>query len=148
MTLKRSLVMFAAFFLAAVSFAGEITFYGETDKHPLQYKPGEKMVFTIQCLEDGKPVDGQKLAWLRSGDDGKTENGQAISSASEPLVIETSIDVPGFVRIQVVLVDEKGAWLNGESRQFNGGAGVLLDDIAGYEEPADFDAYWDKKKNY
>ena len=38
--------------------AGNITFSGKTDKNPLEYQPGEEMVFTVQCLDDGQPVDG------------------------------------------------------------------------------------------
>ena len=130
-------------------FAGEITFTGKTDKNPLEYKPGEEMVFTVQCLEDGQPVDGQKLSWTRTGDDGKTEKGEAISNASEPLSIKTSIDVPGFVRIQVFPCDAEGKRIGGEhdeARQFNGGAGVLIDQIKGIPEPDDFDAFWNRQK--
>ena len=65
--------------------AGEISFVGSTNKNPLEYQPGEQMTFSIQCLEDGKPVQGQNLLWKRSGDDGKTESGTAISSSEEPL---------------------------------------------------------------
>ena len=38
--------------------AGEISFVGSTNKNPLEYQPGEQMTFSIQCLEDGKPVQG------------------------------------------------------------------------------------------
>ncbi len=133
----------------SAAFAGEITFTGKTDKNPLEYQPGEPMVFTVQCLEDGNPVDGQKFTWKRTGDDGKVETGDAISSASEPLTITTSLDVPGFVRIQVYQLDENGAIIGGEhneAHQFNGGAGVLLDQIQGYPEPEDFDEFWNRQK--
>ena len=93
--------LFAAFLTASTVFAGEITFFGTTDKNPLEYEPGEKMTFSVQCLEDGAAVSGKKLTWTRTGDDGKTEKGEAVSDAANPLKIETSIDVPGFVRIQV-----------------------------------------------
>ena len=32
------------------------SFYGETDKDALSYKVGEKMLFRITLLDDGKPV--------------------------------------------------------------------------------------------
>ena len=136
-------------FIPYESIAGEISFVGKTDKNPLEYQPGEEMVFTVQCLEDGRPIDGQKLSWKRTGDDGKTESGEAISSATEPLTIKTSIDVPGFVRIQVFPCDANGERISGEhdeSRQFNGGAGVLLDQIKGIPEPDDFDSFWERQK--
>lgn len=138
--------LFAAFLTASTVFAGEITFFGTTDKNPLEYEPGEKMTFSVQCLEDGAAVSGKKLTWKRTGDDGKTESGEAVSDAANPLKIETSIDVPGFVRIQVYALDENGKPLGGEQRQFNGGAGVLLDQIEGTPEPADFDAFWNRQK--
>ncbi|MGI6401247.1 MAG: acetylxylan esterase [Thermoguttaceae bacterium] len=129
--------------------AGNITFSGKTDKNPLEYQPGEEMVFTVQCLDDGQPVDGVNLSWKRTGDDGKTESGSAVSSASEPLTIKTSIDIPGFVRIQVFPCDAKGKIIGGEHDepcQFNGGAAALVDQIKGYPEPEDFDAFWDRQK--
>lgn len=146
MPFKRFFAALFVVFSTTVAFAGNVTFYGESDKNPLEYQPGEKMVFSIQCLDDEKPVDGRKLKWTRTGDDGKTESGTAVSSATEPLKIETSIDVPGFVRIQVFALDENDKIIGGEQSQFNGGAGVLLDEIKGTDEPADFDEFWNKQK--
>lgn len=134
---------------ASAALAAEMRFYGKTDKNPLEYQPGETMVFTVQYLEDGKPVDGKNLSWRRSGDDGKVEEGAAVSNASEPLKIETSLNVPGFVRIQVFPMDEEGNRLcneHDEIVQFNGGAGVLIDQIKGIPEPEDFDAFWERQK--
>ncbi len=147
---KSTISLFVLFFLAtSFALAGEISFIGKTDKNPLAYQPGEEIVFTVQCLEDGKPVDGQKISWKRTGDDGKTESGEAISDAAHPLTIKTSIEVAGFVRIQVFPCDANGDRIGGEhdeSHQFNGGAGVLLDQIKGFPEPEDFDAFWDRQK--
>ena len=149
--MKRRFLASLLFLVLTISssFGGEISFIGRTDKNPLEYEPGEEMIFTIQCLEDGKPIDGQKISWKRTGDDGKTESGSAISSADEPLVIKTSISVPGFVRLQVFPCDDNGDRIGGEhdeSHQFNGGAGVLLDQIQGHSEPEDFDAFWNRQK--
>ncbi len=41
------------FLLAAVLLAANYSFYGETDKNPLEYQPGEEMTFKIQLLLDG-----------------------------------------------------------------------------------------------
>jgi len=82
---------------SAGAMAGPLSLIGDTDKSPITYKAGEKMVFKIQLLEDeSKPVDGRKLKWERRGDDQKTENGKAVSSAANPLTIETSIAVPSI----------------------------------------------------
>jgi hypothetical protein len=137
---------FATLATFSTVFAGEISFSGTTDKNPFKSEPGEKITFSVQCLEDGAAVSGKKLTWKRTGDDGKIESGEAVSDAANPLKIETSIDVPGFVRVQVFALDENGAPLEDEERQFNGGAGVLLDQIEGTPEPADFDEFWNRQK--
>ena len=137
------------FCTTSVLFAADMSFFGKTDKNPLEYQPGETMTFSVQYFEDGQPVDGKNLSWRRTGDDGKVEEGTAVSSSTEPLKIETSIDVPGFVRIQVFPMDDQGNRLcneHDEAVQFNGGAGVLIDQIKGIPEPDDFDAFWDRQK--
>ena len=75
------------------------------------------------------------------------ETGEAVSDAEQPLVIQTSLDVPGFVWVQVSVVPGEGEQpQHGDQHYFNGGAGVLLDQIKGAEEPADFDEYWARQK--
>ena len=146
---KNCLALLIVAFFATAAYSADFSFYGKTDKNPLEYRPGETMVFSVQYLEDGNPVDGKNLLWRRTGDDGKTETGKAVSSATEPLKIETSLDVPGFVRVEVFALDEKGERIGAEHEerlQFNGGAGVLLDQIKGIPEPEDFDAFWDRQK--
>ena len=129
--------------------AGTLSFDGNTDKSPIEYKPGEKMVFMVQLMEDSKPVEGKKLKWLRRGDDGKTENGEAVSSAANPLTIETSMGKPGFVNIAVTACDDNGKPLKDEKNQeikFDGGAGAGLEKLESYPEPKDFDAFWAGQK--
>ena len=127
---------------------------GTTDKNPLSYAPGETMTFTITTELGGqKPTLDYFLDWSRSGDDGKTEKGRA-KVTGEPLIIKTSIDKPGFVRIIAKLVDKngktlytKGLWNNQTAITFEGGAGVQPEKLtAGAEEPKDFDAFWQKQK--
>lgn len=135
--------------MATLAVAGTFRFDGKTDKNALEYQPGEEIVFTVQLLEDGKPVGGQNLKWIRRGDDGKTEEGMAVASATEPLVVKTAIDIPGFVRITVSALDEaKKPLKNGDRNvtDFEGGAGTRILEIQGYPEPKDFDAYWAKQK--
>lgn len=131
---------------AAASRAGELTLSGTTDKEAALYQPGEPMVFKIRMMEDGRAAEGRKLRWTRTGDDGKTEKGEAMASATEPLVITTSTDKPGFVRIQVEAVDEAGKPVVGAKQipvRFDGGAGVEPEKLVqGVPEPADFDTFW------
>lgn len=140
-----SVVLFLLLGAAALS-AGELTFTGGTDKDPLAYLAGEEMTFTVKLLDDGVPVSGKNLKWTRRGDDGRTQSGEAVSSATEPLVVKTSIDVPGFVWIQVEVLGEDGKPLQGDKHCFNGGAGVRLDEIHGFAEPDDFDEFWARQK--
>ncbi|GAT35452.1 cephalosporin-C deacetylase [Terrimicrobium sacchariphilum] len=131
---------------ATAGWAVELTLSGKTDKEVALYQPGEPMVFQVQLLEDGKPVGDRRLRWTRTGDDGKTEKGETVASATGPLVITTSTDQPGFVRIQVEAVDDAGKPLLGSKQipiRFDGGAGVQPEKLVqGAPEPADFDTFW------
>jgi len=148
--LKKLMLASAAFllcWLAAV--AGEISFTGSTDKAEALYLPGEKMVFSVQLLDDGKPLAGKKLKWQRSGDDQKNAKGEAVSSSDKPLVIETALETPGFVHIEVSAFAEDGKPLLDKKSnpvKFDGGAGVEMEKIKGYPEPKDFDAFWTTQK--
>ena len=127
-------------------FAGELSFFGVTDKDPLTYAPGEEIIFSVQLLDDGVPCSGKTVRWLRTGDDGKTEEGEAVTAADEPVTIRTAIETPGFVWLKVVALDELGKNIPGENHEFNGGAGVLLDRLGSAPEPDDFDAFWQRQK--
>jgi len=137
--------------LAPAAPAAEYAIHGKTDKDVAIYKPGEKMEFTLRVLEDGKPVGGKKLAWTRTGDDGKTEHGEGVADESGLKVI-ASTDKPGFVRIQARAFDEAGRPLRGFVGGwgadktghifFDGGACVDPEKLAAVPEPKDFDAFW------
>ena len=82
---------------------------GTTNKNPLEYKPGEEMVFTLTLQRvESIPADTYFIKWSRTGDDGVTETGKVPASLTEPLVIRTKLDKPGFVRIEAQVVDRKG----------------------------------------
>ena len=170
MNLKNAVI--GAFALAAAAaFAGELDngfLKGVTDKEKPFYAPGETMTFTLR-LEGIKafPPGEWFVAWDRSGDDGKRDGGKVPASLTEPLVIKTSIDKPGFVRVRAQLVDAKGkvyrksftgdpntpegkAAMNRFERTdkrifFDGGAGVQPEKIVPHPEPTDFDAFWAKQ---
>ena len=125
--------------------AGTYSLDWSTDKEPVSYQPGETMTFHIQLLEDGKPLAGKTLKWQRTGDDQKTAEGQGVSSETAALKITTSIDEPGFVRIQVGVFNDDGSPVKDERNKavrFDGGAGVQPTKLEGYPEPADFDTFW------
>lgn len=135
--------------MSASLFGGTLSFTGKTDKAEAVYQPGEKMTFKVQLLEDGKPVEGKKLKWIRKGDDQKEEKGEGVSSATQPLTVTTSLSTPGFVYIIVEVLGDDGKVVIDDKNKpvrFEGGAGVELAKIQSIPEPSDFDAYWTKQK--
>ena len=147
MTIKHAAA--CAVLSVMTSGAGTVSLNWSTDKEPVSYRPGETMAFRIQLVDDGKPLAGKNLKWLRTGDDQKTSHGTAASSGTQPVEITTSIDRPGFVRIEVSVFNEDGTPFKdakGNPLKFDGGAGVAPSRLQNYPEPADFDAFWKAQK--
>ena len=126
---------------------------GKTDKTGF-YKVGEEISFTLDIDWGGqpKPTKPYFIEWQRFGDDGKTDKGRH-DIANGPLVIKTSLDRPGFIRILAHAKDAKGRFLTKKKAQgdgkrvfFDGGAGVEPEKLQGVPEPADFDAFWAAQK--
>ena len=167
----KAMACMAAVFAAGTVFGGALDFAwikGTTDKDPITYKPGEKMVFTLS-LEDVEgtiPAGEYFLDWRRSGDDGLVETGK-VAVTGAPFVYATQLGKPGFVRLQAEVVDKAGktyvktftgdattpegkAAMNRFERQrkdvfFDGGAGVEIETLRTEPEPKDFDAFWAKQ---
>lgn len=122
---------------------------GATDCNPVEYAAGDTMTFTFTVDTDGQPVgDDWTIAWTRSGDDGKFEKGEA-RVADGPVVVATSLDSPGFVRLQAWLRGGDGKSLDKSRRalRFDGGAGAGVADIRqAVPEPDDFDEFWKRQK--
>ena len=143
---------------------------GTTDKDPVSYKPGEKIVFTVEPQDlDGPVPEGEFfLRWERTGDDGVTEKDK-IPFDGKPFVYETSLAKPGFVRLLVEVVDADGKpyqkKFTGDATTpegkiamnkyekakktvfFDGGAGADIDTLQqGSPEPVDFDEFWKREK--
>ena len=139
----------AGFLFALSAFSETVSLNWATDKEPVSYQPGEKMTFSVQLVEDGKPLAGKTLKWLRTGDDGQSAKGEAVSAAAQPAVITSSTDKPGFVRIEVSVFNADGSPLKddkGKALKFEGGAGVQPEKLESFAEPADFDAFWLRQK--
>lgn len=169
---------FAAFVAAfAASFAAlaageldEAVLHGDTDKErAIDYRPGETIEFTLR-LQGAKtlPPDTYFVSWTRNGDDGVVERGKVPASLTEPLVIRTKLDKPGFVRLLAEVVGKDGKpyrksfrgdpntpegkkALNAFERKdkrvfFDGSAGVDVATLQSVPEPADFDAFWARRR--
>jgi cephalosporin-C deacetylase len=76
------------------------------------YKPGEQIEFTVRVLDGETPVAGTLLKWTRTGDDGKTDQGEGIAG-TDGLKVTTTLDKPGFVRLLVQAFDADGKHLQG-----------------------------------
>ena len=143
---------------------------GTTDKErAIDYEAGETMTFTLS-LKNAKPFPAGSyfVKWTRTGDDGVRQEGKAELSAEKPIVLQTSIDRPGFVRIVAVVVDAAGKafqktldvdattpegraalnrWERADKRVFfDGGAAVHPELLQSVPEPEDFDEFWAKRK--
>ena len=148
-------VLICVFLLPGSLLAGEFSIHGATDKQVAIYKPGEKMEFTLRVFEGATAVAGKTLKWTRSGDDGKSDKGEGVATESG-LKITTSLDTPGFVRIQAQAFGEDGKKLQGfvggwganknGDIFFDGGACVEPEKIQAAQEPADFDEFWKSAK--
>lgn len=114
------------------------------------YEPNEEMVFTltIKGLDEPIPADTYFVDWERRGDDGIRENGRVpLPFPAGGLVLKAKSSKPGFVCIEANVVTKDGKrvpknhpW---EKRVFfQGGAGVLPEQIPMADEPADYDAFW------
>jgi len=111
---------------------------GETAEGKCFYEAGETMTFRLKVGGVvALPEGSWTLRWKRTGDDGVTQSGSSPVSISEPCVVTTSLDRPGFVRIQATVDGAPG------TVRFDGGAGVDFERIvADRGEPPGFDAFW------
>ena len=144
--------------------------HGVTDKErAIDYAPGEEMTFTLSLQgAEAFPADMWFIRWKRTGDDGQVQEGKVPLSATDPLVIKTKLDGPGFVRVEATVVDKNGKeyrksftgdTTTPEGREamnrferkdkrvfFDGGAGVKVDTLESVPPPKDFEAFWAKRK--
>ena len=124
---------------------------GKTDKSPLEYDPGEEMIFTFRT-DFGDVLPGNWfLRYERKGDDLKTFSGKV--PADQILTVKTSLECPGFVCVNVWLVDDSGKQLTKldyRGKQvpigFFAGAGVQIETLSDCGEPDDFDNFWTAQK--
>jgi cephalosporin-C deacetylase-like acetyl esterase len=152
-----------AFTLAAAALYGaemkDLKLKARTDKeNPIDYKVGETIRFDffldgVTELPEGveEPLH---VVWTRTGDDGLRQKGTNDISLAKGFSIETSLGVPGIVRMEALLTgpDNKGfespsinQWEKGV--RFHGGAGAETEKMKlTTVEPDNFDAFWKEAK--
>ncbi|MBR1951704.1 MAG: acetylxylan esterase [Lentisphaeria bacterium] len=136
---------------AKTQFFNDIQIIGKTNKSALSYKENEEMIFTFR-VDWGKNKPGKYfLTYVRRGDDNKTFRGKV--PADQLLTVKTKLDRPGFVSVNVFLIDAKGKTLKYQdyrkrlrSIAFFAGAGVKAETLKDCGEPEDFDAFWANQK--
>ena len=125
---------------------------GKTNKSALSYQSGEEMIFTFKMDFASVKPGNYFLSYVRRGDDNKSFSGKV--PADQTLTVKTSLDKPGFVSVDVTLVDAKGKPLellqsarkNQRAVRYYAGAAVHPEKLADCGEPADFDAFWARQK--
>ncbi len=126
---------------------------GKTDADMVSYTAGQTMTFNFTLDTKGQPAPtvDYYLKWIRTGDDGKRVEGK-VKFVDGKAAMTTSLDQPGFVRVQGSIVRENGQLLRVKrynvitTTPFDGGAGVEIDKLTSSPEPEDFDAFWTKQK--
>ncbi len=138
-----------------------LTLKASTDKaNPIDYEVGETIRFDFRL--DGVtelPAEVASVAplhviWTRTGDDGLKTKGTNDISLAQGFSMETSLSVPGFVRVEAYLAKSnygKFSYTGSDGKDanitFEGGAGVDTRKMRlSTVEPADFDAFWAEAK--
>jgi cephalosporin-C deacetylase-like acetyl esterase len=142
----------ATILLVTGAYADPLTLEWVTNKEIVSYKVGDHISFKIRLRKDGAIVTGKKMKWKRSGSDQLTAFGEGVSGEM-PLTIETSMDMPGFVHIEVSVYNKDGkpekytkGYHKGRPLKFEGGVGIQPEKLEGYPAPKDFDAFWQKQR--
>ncbi len=157
-------VCFAFALFAAAATQASVCLVGKTDKAPLSYKCGEKIVFSLKLVNGRELPEGSRLRWRLSSDAGERRDGNESLPIDAPFKVETTMAKPGFVRLEAVVIGKDGKdilqnfadneltpdgkrpmnrWEKGERRVFfDGGAAVEPEQLKSLPEPKDFDAFW------
>ena len=136
--------------------AGTLKFECSANKKDAIYHSGEKIIFTVRLLEDGKPVEGKKIRYQLYHEYDVIR--QSVVPAGKPLVLETSRKAPGSVFVQLTALDAGGKTVRQNvtkrGKKVNvvvaGGIGAMVEPekiTTFLAEPADFDEFWNKVKS-
>ena len=151
----KSLFAVAMLMAAASLIAGELKFECSVNKKDAIYKAGEKIVFTVKLLEDGKAPSDKFIQYRLYHDHKIAKNGMV--KAANGLTLETSSKNPSWIFIEVWAKDSKKQFIK-QSTKVKGkvvnevvksGIGTMVEPEKlrpPLQEPADFDEFWNKVK--
>lgn len=112
------------------------------NKSALSYKCGETIRFEVLAYEKCRNIDCQYIRWELKTDDGKTIKGLGNCTTNEPLVIETTLEKPGFAYLICTAYNSGNTAISGFDK-LEAGAGVDVDKIKYHDTlPDDFYDYW------
>lgn len=113
-----------------------------SNKPAMSYRCGETMTVQIIPKKNCQEIECARIKWSLQGDDGKLSEGFGSAEPGKPLILETTIDRPGFVKINCVAVDEEG----NEIADFDlliGSVGAEVEKLSYHDTlPEDFQEYW------
>lgn len=113
-----------------------------TNKSPISYKCGEKIIFKIEAKNNYQPVEYAFIKWSLKGDDGKFMTDVFKFNNNKPLIIETTLDRPGYVHL-TAFVHLKDSAVDSAFDALDAGAGADIDKLEYCDTiPEDFDSYW------
>lgn len=113
-----------------------------TNKNPLTYSCGEKIIFTVTAKENCLDIPCDFIHWKIADDDGKFSEDLGSCKFGEPLILETTLDKPGFVHLTCTAFNEN-AQPDNSFDVLDAGAGADIDAITYCDTvPDDFDDYW------
>lgn len=113
-----------------------------TNKNPLTYTCGEKIIFYISAKEKCIDTPCKYFHWKIAGDDGKVVEGLGEFKPGNPVALETTLDKPGFVRISCTAYNDNST-IDNSFDVLDAGAGADVDKIEYADTiPDDFDDYW------
>ncbi len=112
------------------------------NKPALSYNCGETIRFEVFARDRCRNVECKYIRWELKTDDGEELKGLGSCGVDKPLVIETKLERPGFVRLICKAVNEKNV-ADGGYEPLDAGAGAEVERIEYHDTlPEDFCDYW------
>ena len=117
------------------------------NKTALSYCCGEKIRFEVFARENCNNIPCRYVRWEITGDDGKRQKGLASCDTDKPLVIETTLDRPGFVHLVCKAVNQDNV-ADVSFAVLDASAGAEVEKIEYHDTlPQDFYQYWKDIEN-
>ena len=122
-------------------------FVGTTEKDPLSYAAGEKIVFKLRAKFMDGYLDVPFVKYSLLTEDGQSEEGIKACAEDGFFYIEGSISREGFVYLKAQACDEKKRPI-ADIEPFNGSAGADISRIVSATKmPADYADFWSSMKS-